>query len=369
MIFIFFLLTWTAMNVYVFWRLTTVPGLNPIVPIWVFALIGGFLWSSYLLARVVESRFGGGLPAAVLEFVGAHWIGIVFLLLVCLLFTDLVTGFGWLLPQAARSLRAAAVLLAVGLSVFAMVQARRAPEVTDYEVRLAGLPAEHDGKVLVVMSDMHLGTMIGKDWAEDRIDQAKALNPDMIVLAGDIFEGSEESVRDWVPVLRELSAPLGVWAVSGNHEYYAGVRHTLKLLSESGVRVLRDEWAEAAPGLLVAGVDDLTVRRRQSQDGAKFVDRALQGRPANAATIYLSHTPWHATDAAERGANLMLSGHTHNGQIWPFTYAVRRVHPLTYGRYDVNGMTAIVCRGTGTWGPRMRLWQRGEMLRITLRAG
>ena len=93
---------------------------------------------------------------------------------------------------------------------------------------------------------------------------------------------------------------------------------------------------------------------------------ALAGRPAGA-TILMSHTPWETEDAARDGVGLMLSGHTHNGQIWPFTYLVKLVYPRIYGNYKVGGMSLIVCRGTGTWGPRMRLWNRSELLRITLR--
>jgi hypothetical protein len=112
-------------------------------------------------------------------------------------------------------------------------------------------------------------------------------------------------------------------------------------------------------------VDDLTARR---QFGATDdpVDRVLAGRPAGAA-ILLSHTPWQAERASARGAGLMLSGHTHNGQIWPFNYFVQRRYPLITGRYQLGGMTLIVSRGAGTWGPRMRLWQRGEILRLRLR--
>jgi uncharacterized protein len=84
--------------------------------------------------------------------------------------------------------------------------------------------------------------------------------------------------------------------------------------------------------------------------------------------VFISHAPIHADIAAKHGANLMLCGHTHNGQIWPFNYIVRMAFPLLTGRYDINGMTVIVGRGTGTWGPRMRLWQRGELLRIVLKS-
>ncbi len=96
--------------------------------------------------------------------------------------------------------------------------------------------------------------------------------------------------------------------------------------------------------------------------------RALAGR-APGATILLSHAPSQANRVSAAGVDLMLSGHTHGGQIWPFGYLVRREYPLLAGEYAVGGMTVIVCRGTGTWGPRMRLWHPGEILRITLRAG
>jgi predicted MPP superfamily phosphohydrolase len=97
------------------------------------------------------------------------------------------------------------------------------------------------------------------------------------------------------------------------------------------------------------------------------METALANRP-HGATILLSHTPWRAEEAAAAGVGLMLSGHTHNGQLWPFTYLVRTRYKLLGGRYPIGSMTAIVCRGTGGWGPRMRLWRPAEILRITLRA-
>lgn len=112
-------------------------------------------------------------------------------------------------------------------------------------------------------------------------------------------------------------------------------------------------------------MDDLTAGRKASQGGDPLA-QALAGRPSGV-TIFLSHTPWQAERAACLGVGLMLCGHTHGGQIWPFGYLVRLFYPLLEGRYEVDGMTAIVCRGTGTWGPRMRLWRPGEILRVTLR--
>jgi hypothetical protein len=130
---------------------------------------------------------------------------------------------------------------------------------------------------------------------------------------------------------------------------------------------LRDRWVELRPGLVLAGVDDLTARRQFGEHGS-FVQQALAGRPNPATTIFISHTPWQVDKASDAGASLMFSGHTHAGQIWPFGYLVKLQYPFVSGRYDLGSMTLFVCRGTGTWGPRMRLWRRGEILRVTIRA-
>ena len=138
----------------------------------------------------------------------------------------------------------------------------------------------------------------------------------------------------------------------------------MHLLESAGFTVLRDRSQEVAPGLVFAGVDDLTARR-QFGDRDHPLARAMRDRPAGA-VVLLSHSPLDAKGAAAAGAGLMLSGHTHNGQIWPFNYLVRLSYPLMGGRYEIDGMPVIVCRGTGTWGPRMRLWRPGEILKITL---
>jgi predicted MPP superfamily phosphohydrolase len=159
---------------------------------------------------------------------------------------------------------------------------------------------------------------------------------------------------------------LGVWAVPGNHEFH-GDGIGKRLIEEAGFYVFRNSWAEISPGLILAGVEDLTMRRRKGQT-EDILLKALSGRPPGG-TIFLSHTPWLADRAAGLGAGLMLSGHTHGGQIWPFGYLTRLTYPLLGGRYEVFGMPVIVCRGTGTWGPRMRLWRPSEILRITLMRG
>lgn len=347
---------WTLAHLYIFWRISSVPIVAKRVPRIVLIAVAVFLWASFLLERTVPP----------LEIIGINWLAVLFFTFVCLLAAEVVTGFGFLLKRLAPQVRGWALVASGVLTCVALVQGLRSPVVSDYTVRLAGLPAAQDSTVVVVISDFHLGTLLGERWLKARIAQVEALRPDLVFALGDIVEGHGGTEATLVPALRRLTAPLGVWAVTGNHEYHGGTRPGTGPLEDAGFRVLHDQWALVRPGLVVAGVDDLTRRLRSGRDSG-VVERALAGRPPGA-TIFLSHTPWQAEAAAKAGAGLMLAAHTHGGQIWPFNYVSATRYPLQAGWYVVNGMPVIVSRGTGTWGPRMRLWRPGEILRVTLLA-
>jgi predicted MPP superfamily phosphohydrolase len=351
----------TLMHIYVFWRVVSVPFVKQHVPLGVVIGAAVVLWGIFFLGRVV-GHGGTGALAKTLELIGMNWMVVLFLSTVALLAIDLVTVFGVIMPRLAPSLRGWALIAGGALSLIALFQGLRPPVVQSYDVNLSGLPDELDGTVLIAMSDLHLGSLLGERWLGGRVAQVQAQRPDIVVLLGDIFEGHGLPRDDLLSTFRRLSAPLGVWAVPGNHEHYGG--HGRSPIEGSGFEMLWNSWTEIRPGFILAGVEDLTVRHRRG-GGSDPVSLALKGRPAGA-TILLSHTPWEAERAAKAGVELMISGHTHGGQVWPFGYLVRLVYPLLGGRYKVDGMTVIVCRGTGTWGPRMRLWRPGEILRVTL---
>jgi predicted MPP superfamily phosphohydrolase len=356
---------WAAMHGYVFWRLAAVPWVTAHLPRRALVWTAVALWGSYPLARFLN-RWKLEAVGQPLEFVAANWVGVLFILFALLAAVDVTTLGGALLPRLAPAVRGWAVVAALALAAIGLVQGLRPPVVQEYEVSLRGLPKERDGLVLVAISDLHLGTLIGEHWMTRLAARVDALRPDAVLVVGDVVDGEVGQLEPLLPVLKTLRAPLGVWAVTGNHEFYAGLDRSVHLLEDAGYTVLRDRWAEIAPGLVVAGVDDLTARKQFGRPDRPF-EKALDGRPPSA-VILLSHSPLQADTAAARGAGLMLSGHTHAGQIWPFSYLVQLSYPLLGGRYQVDGMPVIVCRGTGTWGPRMRLWRPSELLRITLRA-
>ena len=359
----FLLFAVTVMQSYVFWRVSTVPFVKKHIP-GKFLMLGCLLlWACFFFSRIFGDN-GIGSIAGVLEFISMTWMAMLFLVFMPFLLIDLVTGFGCLLPRYAPSARGLAFIAGLLFAAIALVQGLRPPIVENYSIELSGLRNELDGTTIVVVSDTHLGSLIGTKWLKARVVQISELKPDLIVLLGDISEGLGSPDEELLPVLNRLSAPLGVWAVLGNHEFHSHRNMSKSLLEKTSFHVLRNSWREVMPGLVVAGVDDLTSMRQAGRSD-DLIAESLKNRPQGT-TILLSHTPWQIEEAADAGVDVMLSGHTHGGQIWPFDYLVRLRYPFLEGSYKIKNMNLIVTRGAGTWGPRMRLWHPGEILRITL---
>lgn len=352
----------TVMHLYVFLRAGTIPLIRCHVPRGVFFGTAALLLALFFAGRFF-SRNAGPTLGPLIELFSMNWLAAMFLCSVCLLAVDLPTFFGLLFRDVAGPLRGIGLAAGLVLCLLALFQGMRPPVVKFHEVRLDDLPAELDGTVIAALSDTHLGDLIGARWLRARVEQVQNLRPDLILLLGDIFEGHGESEEGLPEAMRGFEAPLGVWAVLGNHEFHGRVEHSLELFEQAGVRLLRNAREQLRPGLVLAGVD----YARGDGRGDKALSQTLDDSPPGA-VVFLSHAPARVEQAATAGADLMLCGHTHGGQLWPFSYLVKNVWPYLAGRYEVDEMTLIVSRGTGTWGPRMRLWHPGEILRITLRS-
>jgi hypothetical protein len=357
-----------ALLAYVLWRASSVGALRRL-PRSLFPL-AGLLLAAIMVAGRGLGHDGSGPWAAAMEFASWTVAGTAFLAFVCLFPVDLLTGFGLVFRRHASCLRGWALAAGVLLSALALVQGLRPPVVSRYEVFLPGLPAELDGTRIAAISDLHLGSLIGPRWLRRRSEQLGSLRPDLLLFLGDTFEGHGGDPRASFPVLRRLGAsppgaggaPLGTWAVDGNHELYGHRANRTAPPRDYPLRVLRDEAVLLAPGLHLAGRRCTLSRGRETREPWNPDARGSAG-----AWILMSHAPTGAESAARAGVGLMLSGHTHGGQLWPLGLFTRRRFPLTAGGYRVGGMTVLVSRGAGTWGPRMRLWQRAEIMLVTLR--
>jgi len=330
---------------------------------------GGWLSLALWLIFVAGLLFSHGAdpgPMAILEQLALDWFGALFIASTVLLSFDLLTGFGLWFKHRRNQLRNAALAGTLVMIVIAVTQGCRPPQVVHYGVTLNTLPRELDGTTLVILSDLHLDSQLGVDWFSARAAQVAQLNPDIIILLGDLFEGHGKPDPALQPIFSQLSAPLGVYAVTGNHETYGDHHDAIAMTQAAGVQWLRNRRLTIAPGLSLVGVDDLSQHHFNGDEANDITPLLQQHSPGT--TLLLSHSPLQVENAAANGVDLMLSGHTHNGQIWPFNYLVQRFYPYITGRYQVGAMTLIVSRGTGLWGPRMRLWQAAEITTITLKS-
>lgn len=356
----------TLMHLYVCWRLWSLPGVRRRISRRAFITAAALVWAAGVAGRI-WGHDGEGAVAAVAELLAMDWLGVLLLMTVSLLAVDLLSGFGLWLRRHLSMLRAAGLAVGALLSVVAMVQGTRAPVIQQYEARIDGLPTALEGRTLVVLSDLHLGAQLGREWLDGRVDQVLALKPDLVLLLGDLFEGHGLPSADLLPALRRLSAPLGVWTILGNHEFHGAPEAIVSLLEAAGIRVLRNARATPHPGLTLVGAENPTHSRVEARDRDRDALARLLGEPTQGAVILLSHASRHYDAAAAAGVDLMLAGHTHGGQLWPFGYLVARLFPRYEGHHQIDGMSLIVSRGTGTWGPRMRLWRPAEILRVTLK--
>jgi predicted MPP superfamily phosphohydrolase len=357
---------WLVFHLYVGWRLWSLP---------VFAspkghrllLVGlAVLYVSYPLGRMLYHHGWPRLGTA-LEYGGGIWMGTLVVLLPLLGIVDLVTLFGLVLKPWIVPMRTAAIGVGLLLAVVAWIGGYVRPRTVELEVELSNLPASADGLVVAHLSDLHLGALIGEKRLRSVIEQIDSMDPDLVVVTGDLVDGDAGTVETMVPALTTMTAPLGVYSILGNHEIYAGPERCRKLMRDSGFVVLDNVAAEVAPGLWVAGVPD--SGRGPGTDGlGGALEAAFSQVPEGAAVIYLQHAPGNEEATAGAGAGLMLNGHTHGGQIWPFHYMVLRAYPHIAGVRTIDRMTQVVSRGAGRWGAPMRLFAPSEIYRITLRS-
>ncbi len=358
---------WLLIHLYVGWRLWPLPLFA--APAGHRALLIGLAvgYCAYPLGRIL---FHHGAPrlGTALEYGGAVWMGVLILLLSALGLVDLVTVFGLVLKPWVVLLRTVAAGLAVLLAIVAWVGGHVRPQSVELDVELPGLAKNADGLVIVQLSDLHLGNLSGARTVRSVIEQIDGLRPAVVAITGDLIDSDAGAVEKLVPLLQGLQAPKGVFAVLGNHEYYAGAERSRQLMTDAGFTVLDNAAAEVTPGLWIAGVADHGGGRQTGELTADLA-AALGAVPPGASVVLLQHTPGNEDDAAAAGIGLMLNGHTHGAQIWPAHYLVRRVFPHLSGVRRVGGMTQVVCRGAGRWGPPMRLFAPAEIYRITLRSG
>ena len=330
------------------------------------ALLGFALTlSPFILWFMARQNWHGA--AAVMAWPSYLWMGFIFLFCAIAFACDLgnvlatLLGFRWQLggPQILMT----AGLFAIVLSGYGYFDARQI-HIERVNITTPKLSPAIGRVTIAQISDLHLGAMLGEEFLGRVLGKICEAKPDIVVATGDIVDGQGDDLDRLAPRFRECPAPGGRFAVLGNHEYFAGMEHSLHFLRAAGFTVLRGE-AVAAGGVVIAGVDDPSGLSLGMETKLN-VDAALKAVPKDAFVVLLKHQP-----VVDRNTpfDLQLSGHIHGGQIFPFnvfTWLVYRVHTgltrLAAGRW------LYVSRGAGTWGPPIRVFAAPEITLISIEA-
>ena len=302
----------------------------------------------------------------------ALWMGLFWLGFVALGLSDFALSLMGAASSAeplelARGRALAAGGLTLPIAALALRSGLRVPRVKRVELALANWPRSLDGFRIAQISDIHIGPILGRRFAAALVARVNSLAPQLVAVTGDLVDGAVDKIADDVAPFADLRAEHGVFFVTGNHDFYSGVDGWLAKLRALGIRALRNERVAIGgdEGFDLAGVDD--HRGDWSKGSTEDVGAAVAGRDPQRALILLAHDPTTFLKAAQAGVDLQLSGHTHGGQIFPFSLLVRAVMPFVAGVYRRGASTLYVSRGCGFWGPPMRLLAPSEITEIVIR--
>jgi uncharacterized protein len=286
--------------------------------------------------------------------VGYVWFGLVIYLLLGAIASHIAVALGANVVRAAEVCAGLAVVIVAG----GAANVARGPVVKRVRLPLARLPVA--SYTIAHLTDVHVGPLIGRDFVETLVRRVNALDPDLIVITGDLIDGPLSELSEHIEPLRGLRARDGVFAVTGNHEYYWNVDSWLQHLQSLGIRVLRNEHVSIASAIELAGVDDASF--------GEDVPRAVAGRDPSLPLVLLAHHPRTVARAALANVDLQLSGHTHGGQLLPWGWLARLWDPKVSGLGRFGATWLYVGHGTGFWGPPLRVGTRCEIAAITLTA-
>ncbi len=238
------------------------------------------------------------------------------------------------------------------------------PRIKNVEVKIKNLPSNWRGKKIVQLSDIHLGHVYRENFMEKVVRETNALQPDIVVITGDLFDGMDGNLHDFVAPLNDLQAPRGIYFITGNHETYLGVEKSSELLRQTKVRILDDE-VRNIDGLQLIGIS--YPERGESKDVAQTV-RSLKDFDPEKPSVLLYHSPVNISEIEKTGVNLELCGHTHKGQIVPFGFVTKAVYRgYDYGLHTNGNFSVYTTTGVGTWGPPARTGNSPEIVRVILR--
>lgn len=369
------LVIYGLVNSYIFIR-----GLQsiPVGSTWRSWYIAGFwlIASTFVLARIMERAYPCGFTG-IITWIGSFWLAFLLYLIFIALFIDfarVINHFFHIFPRSfyIDYQQTKLIVLFISLAMVTLIVTggfinARIPRIKKLELHVRKVVAGEKSLNIVMASDIHLGTIIAKRKANRLVTTINSLHPDIVLFAGDVVD------EDLAPVIKnnlgenlvQIKAKLGVYAITGNHEYIGGAERAVKYLRDHGITVLRDTAMLIDRRFYLVGREDRDKPRFTGKQRKELAELMLQvdlSRPV----ILMDHQPFRLDNASKQGIDLQLSGHTHHGQLWPFNYITNVIYELSYGYKQIGQTHFYVSTGFGTWGPPVRLGNRPEIVQIKL---
>lgn len=333
-----------------------------------------FLALTFWAGRILENYFPSAITD-VLVWIGSFWLAFILYFLISVILLDIIRIVNHFTPfypeyitknyQKTKEFVFYGIVLLVGGIVLIGHINFLYPRIYTKEIKVDKEVKGIKTLNIVVASDIHMGTIVTNGRVRKLVDMVNGLNPDIILLPGDILDEDLEPVlrRNLGEDISKLKAKYGVYAVNGNHEFIGGAEEADKYLRNHGINLLRDSVAVIDDRFLIVGREDLSVNRIRQR---KTIDELLSGYNKEFPIILLDHQPFKLFEAENAGVDLQLSGHTHHGQLFPFNYLTEKIYEVSWG-YKKKGNTNIyVSSGYSGWGPPVRLGSRTEIVNIKL---
>jgi len=341
--------------------------------IW-YLIIFIILASTFILGKILEARHSS-LLSDILNIIGGFWMAFMLYGFLFLIFSDLVS-LALRIPGIVNSgniltFRKWSYLLTLFIS-FLLISAgfinALIPKVKNYSLTINKSAGGTNELRIAAVSDIHLGSIIRKRSMKKLSGILKKQNPDLVLLLGDIVDGEIGPVLRG-DLLKYFTCPKcsdGLYAITGNHEFIGGAKRTIPYIESKGIRILKDEVVTVDGGIQLIGRLDRDSKRFYGKE-RKPLEELIKTTDSARPLILLDHQPFELDKSEKLGIDLHLSGHTHNGQMWPLNYLTRRIYELSYGYLKKGNTHFIVSSGFGLWGPRVRLGSRSEVLIIDLK--
>jgi predicted MPP superfamily phosphohydrolase len=332
-----------------------------------------FFSLSFIAGRILERKMLSWF-STFLVWVGSFWLAAMVYFLLFSVFFDLIRLVNLIFPiysteprlkySELKFLLFFIVLSAVFVIVLLGFFNARIPRVKKLYIKI-NKPSKFSALKIAAASDIHLGTIVNQPMLRKIVTLINSLEPDLVLLPGDVVDEDIGPVikQNLGETLKLIKSKYGVYGITGNHEYIGGVEPACKYLEEHGINMLRDRVLQIEDDLFIAGREDRSIKQFAGKL-RKPLDEILKDIDKSNPIILMDHQPSGLADAEKNGIDLQLSGHTHNGQLWPFNFITKKVYELSWGFKTKGSTQYYVSCGAGTWGPPIRTGNRPEIVLI-----